>query len=53
MAAIAVDGVVDRSVIQKLAALTEVSGVWQVQLPEPSPNAATPESAPEALKRTP
>ncbi len=53
MAAIAVDGVVDRSVIQKLAALPEVSGVWQVQLPEPSQNAATPESAPEALKRAP
>lgn len=51
MAAIAVDGVVERSVIQTLASLPEVGGVWQVHLPEPAQAAPTPESAEEALER--
>lgn len=34
LAAIAVDGIVDRSVIDRLTALDEVSGVSQIQLPD-------------------
>ncbi len=34
MAAIAVDGEMDRSVIERLAAMEEVRGVWQIQLPQ-------------------
>lgn len=43
LAAISVDGVVDREVIGRLAALDEVAGVWQIVLPESerAPSAAT------------
>lgn len=34
MAAIAVDGVVERSVIDQLARMAEVRGIWQIQLPD-------------------
>ncbi len=51
MAAIAVDGVVERSVIQALAALPDVNGVWQIQLPEFSGDEPAPETAEQAVKR--
>ncbi len=34
LAAVAVDGTLERSVIDRLAALNEVTGVWQIELPE-------------------
>ncbi len=40
MAAIAVDGRVKREVIDRLAAMPEVSGVWQIELPDAAPSGA-------------
>lgn len=37
LAAISVDGVVDRSVIEQLAGMGEVNGVWQIHLPVEAP----------------
>ncbi len=42
MAAIAVDGVVKRSVIDQLARMEEVRGIWQIQLPN---SRVTPDTA--------
>ncbi len=43
LAAIAVDGCVEHPVIEALAALDEVAGVWQVELPEAIESAAPPQ----------
>jgi len=53
MAAIAVDGVVERATIDRLVAMEEVIGVWQVVLPEPTTNAAPSDAEVEVLERVP
>lgn len=52
MAAIAVDDVVARPVIDRLAALPEIGAVWQIQLPDATTVGAVAEAGPAALERT-
>ncbi len=54
MAAIALDGIVERSVIDRLAAMEEIKGIWQIQLPDAriTPDAAGAEVDEDVLERT-
>ncbi len=49
LAAIAVDGTVDRAVVDRLAALDEVSSVWQISLPD-TPTASAISAAADTAK---
>jgi D-3-phosphoglycerate dehydrogenase len=53
IAAISVDGSVARSVIDRLAAMEEIRGVWQIELPDGSDGSLNSEVGEEALQRAP
>lgn len=53
LAAIAVDGSVERAVVDRLAALDEVSSVWQISLPGQSTVSALSEGSKLAFERSP
>jgi len=53
IAAISVDGSVARSVIDRLAAMEEIRGVWQIELPDGSDGSLSSEVGEEALQRAP
>jgi D-3-phosphoglycerate dehydrogenase len=49
LATIALDGTVERRVIDRLAAMEEIAGVWQIQLPDVPASSPSPDANVEAL----
>ncbi len=53
LAAISVDGVMDRQVIQRLAEMADVNRVWQIELPDATPAEDVSSVTEEVGERTP
>ena len=53
LAAIAVDGKIDREIIERLSAMEEISGVWQIELPGAKLEVEGASSEEEVLERAP